>query len=333
MGVALVTGITGQTGYYVAREFLNNNHKVVGMVRYSASSYKKFDERIDVVSHPNMIIESGNLEDQASLDNLVKQYKPDYFVNCGAMSHVGQSWKIPEATAQITGVGVLRCLESIRKNRPECFFAQCSTSEMFGNIENGSADENTPLYARSPYGAAKIFGHQMVKVYRDSYDIKSSSVIMFNHESRLRDITFFTRKITNTMRKIYDGDVDKIELGNLNFCRDWGYAGDYARAIYMISTGGLSDDFVVSTGETHTGWDFVEEAFSCANRKLESLGSTFRFDKEKHIDTETKKYIRPNDLVYLKGNSTKIKTLLGWEPKIGFGYLVEKMVDYDLFKK
>jgi GDPmannose 4,6-dehydratase len=255
---------------------------------------------------------------------------PDYFVNCAAMSHVGESWKIPEATCNITGVGVLRCLEAIRKYNKECIFVQLSSSEMFGHEEGGKINEKTKLSARSPYGAAKILGHQLVNVYRESYGIKAYSAICFNYESEKRGADFITRKITKGMADIFTGKIDKIRLGNLNFVRDWGYADDYAEAIFKMLYSNKPDDYIVATGKMTTGREFIDKCFNYANQILSNTIYTENmFSFNKHIETRTQENIRPNDLIWLCGDNSKIVSELGWTPKYTIDMIVKKMLDFD----
>jgi len=326
MNTVIVTGFTGQIGCFISQKCLDRGDKVVGMARYIANSSEKLKERSFIIDHENFTLASGSLEDQSSLDAIVREHHPDAFINCAAMSHVGESWRIPEATANITGIGVLRCLESIRKYAHFCKFIQCSSSEMFGGELDGKLDEDTPLKARSPYSAAKIFAHQMVNVYRESYDIWASAAIMFNNESEYRDKSFFTRKITSQMGEILSGERDKIQLGNLMFKRDWGYSGDYADAILLMLNNENPSDYVISTGECHTGKEFIDLAFKIAN---EEIGREF-FTFEKHIESDDPDFLRPNDLHYLCGDSGRVKADLSWKPILTFAGLVSKMVKHDV---
>jgi len=327
MNRIIVTGTTGQIGYFVAKQALEKGMVVCAPVRYSASGLdRKFEEREDIYNHPNFTVVTADLVDNTSLSNVVRAFKPNYFVNCAAQAHVAESWRIPIATAEITGLGPIRCLDAIYHHAPEdCKFVQCSTSEMFGKNQEGKIDESTPLKAMSPYGAAKIYAHEMVRVYRESYDMSCACAIMFNNESHLRTPTYFTRKITHTMGQIYRGEKDVIEIGNLNFNRDWGHSYDYARAIHLMLESENKTDYVISTGRCHTGEDFIKTAFNYGNLHL---GEKF-FSKEKHIRVNPAFY-RPNDLTYLCGDSSKINFILGWEPKIMFEDLVDMMVRYDL---
>jgi len=333
MNRIIITGTTGQVGYFVAKEALERGMKVIAPVRYTASGLdKKFEEREDIYKHDNFHVVTADLIDSASIDNIVKDVGPDYFVNCAAMSHVGESWNIPVSTADITGVGPVRCLDALRKFKKDCKFVQCSTSEMFGKNISGKINEETPLKAMSPYGAAKIYAHEMVRIYRESYNMSCSCVIMFNNFSRLRTKTFFTRKCTSKMAEVLSGEIDNIQFGNLNFCRDWGYSGDYAKAIHLMLTSDNKDDYVVATGEKHTGKEFIDLAFRFGNDYLELKNVDFRFDFEQHIKTNTSEFMRPNDLTYLVGDSSKIRSKLGWKPVVSFETLVKDMVYYDLGK-
>lgn len=332
--VVLITGITGQMGFYVAREFLNRGYRVVGTLRYTSNVDEDVSRVCDMINRHCRDSRLFNwrileLDSQSSISESVREIKPDIFVNCAAMAHVGESWKIPETAADITGVAVLRCLEAIRQYNPECSFVQCSSSEMFGGQSEGTINEESKLMARSPYGAAKIFGHQIVNVYRQSYNIPAYSMIFFNYESVLRSLAYLPRKITSSMGEILEGKKDKIVLGNLNFCRDWGYAGDYAHAIRLAVEHNWPTDYVVSTGVKTTGYDFIRKAFSYANFCLEY---DF-FDFDKHIVCDSPDFVRPNDLVYLCGDSSKIRGELKWKPEVTIDQLITKMVNNDVFNK
>jgi len=332
--VVLITGITGQMGFYAAREFLNKGYYVVGTLRYTSNINEDADRVCNTINKhcDNNRLFSWRvleLDSQSSISDAVKEFKPDIFINCAAMAHVGESWKIPETAADITGVAVLRCLEAIRRYNPECSFVQCSSSEMFGGQSEGTINEDSKLMARSPYGAAKIFGHQIVNVYRQSYNIPAYSMIFFNYESILRSHNYYTRKVVMTMGEILNGNKDKIVLGNLNFCRDWGYAGDYAHAIRLAVESEYPTDYVVSTGVKTTGYEFIIKAFSYANFCLEHDFFSF----EKHVVCDNPEFVRPNDLTYLCGDSTKIRDRLGWKPTVEIDQLITKMVNNDVFNK
>jgi len=332
MKTIIVTGVTGQVGYYVAKQALNEGMNVVGVVRYSTNFNDKFEDRQDLLSNSNFVVATGDLTDRASLDKVVGQHNPDYFVNCAAQSHVGESWTIPYSTAEITGLGVVNCLESIRCNvrSKPCKFVQCSTSEMFGKNQDGYINEDTPLCAMSPYGVSKIFAHEMVRVYRESYGMPCSCVIMFNNTSPKRDKNFFVRKITSKMGELFNRDINTIELGNLNFSRDWGFSGDYAKAIHMMLKSENREDFVVSTGINTKGCQLIHLAFDYANGQLRRAGKEPFFSFDKHISHDTK-FDRPNDLTYLLGDNSKIFKHLGWTPEHNIHDIVRIMVDYDVF--
>jgi len=324
----LITGITGQMSYFCAKIALKKGMKVVGTARYSTNLDDKLEDRRDIIDHENFTLENLSLEDQASIDSILSIYKPDYIINTAAMSHVGRSWEIPEHTMNVTGLGVLRLLESIRRHSPLSKMVQCSSSEMLGKYKDRVIDEETPLCARSPYSVAKIAGHLMIDVYRDSYNVKACSAIMFNYESIRRSKSFFTRKITTAMKDIVDSKNSKIKLGNLDFCRDWGHAGDYARAIFlMLEENEDCNDYVVATGKITTGREFIDIAFKYAN---ERLGKEF-FSFEKNIECNVDNYVRPNDVVYLRGCSLKIQEELGWSPTYDVEKIIKEMVDYDVF--
>ena len=324
----LITGITGQVGYYTAKIALEKGMKVVGTARHCTNLDDKLEDRRDIIDHENFTLESLSLEDQASIDTVLSVYKPDYIINAGAQAHVGMSWEIPEYTMNVTGLGVLRLLEGIRKHSPKSKMLQCSSSEMFGKYTDGVIDEETQMCARSPYSVAKIAAHFMIDVYRKSYGIKACCATFFNQESSKRSKEYFTRKITTAMKDIVDSKNSKIKLGNLDFCRDWGHAGDYARAIFlMLEENEDCNDYVVATGKITTGREFIDIAFKYAN---ERLGKEF-FSFEKNIECNVDNYVRPNDVVYLRGCSLKIQEELGWSPTYDVEKIIKEMVDYDVF--
>lgn len=324
----LITGITGQMAYFCAKKALNSEMKVIGTARYCTNLNEKLKDREEIINHPDFILENLSLEDQSSIDTILSLYKPDYVINTAAQAHVGESWKIPEYTMNVTGLGVLRILESIKKHSKGSKLIQCSSSEMFGKYTEGVIDEKTPMCSRSPYAVAKTCAHLMIDVYRKSFGIKACCAIMFNYEGFMRKPEYYTRKVTTEMAKIKRGESDKIKLGSLDFCRDWGYAGDYAEAMFlMLENNDECKDYVISTGVTKTGRDFLEIAFKYANEKM---GKEF-FSFDKHVECNVSDYVRPNDVVYLRGCSLKIQEELGWEPKYSLEDIIAEMVDFDVF--
>jgi GDPmannose 4,6-dehydratase len=311
---ALITGITGQDGSYLADFLLQKEYDVYGMVR--RSSMEKFD-RIEHIKD-KISIKQADLLDQYSIIKIIEEIKPDEIYNLAAMSFVPTSWNQPVLTAQFTAIGVTRVLEAIRAINPKIKFYQASSSEMFGKVKTIPQNEETPFHPRSPYGVAKVYGHWITVNYRESYDIFATSGILFNHESPRRGIEFVTRKITYNAAKIKVGLIDSLPLGNLEAKRDWGYAGDYVRAMWMMLQHDSPDDFVISTGETHSVKELVEIAFS----RLD-------LDYSKYV-TLDKRFMRPAEVDLLIGDSSKAKKKLGWEPTISFRQLVEMMVDADL---
>ena len=314
---ALITGITGQTGSYLAELLLSKGYEVYGMVRRSSVINT---ERIDHIKNKINIV-YGDLSDQASLDRILKEIRPDEVYNLAAQSFVPASWSNPTLTADITGLGVLRMLEAILKNSPRSKFYQASSSEMFGKVLETPQRETTPFYPRSPYGVAKVFGHDIVRNYRESYGLFACSGICFNHESPRRGLEFVTRKITNAVAKIAYNLQSDITLGNITSKRDWGFAGDYAEAMWLMLQQEYPVDYVISTGETHTVEEFCREAFDIVG-----------LDYKQYIKTDSK-FIRPAEVDILLGDSTKIQEQLNWKPKTSFQELVKMMVLSDLMKE
>jgi GDPmannose 4,6-dehydratase len=311
---ALITGITGQDGSYLAEFLLDKGYEVYGIVR--RSSLEKYD-RIEAIQDKVRFVE-GDLTDQSSLDQAVQQLKPDELYNLAAQSFVPVSWNQPVLTADVTGLGALRVMEAIRKHSPQTRFLQASSSEMFGKVLEKPQTEKTPFHPRSPYGVAKVFGHHITVNYRESYGIYACSSICFNHESPRRGSEFVTRKVTQTVAKIKLGVADKLKMGNIDAQRDWGFAGDYIRAMWMMLQQPHADDYVIATGETHSVQELLEVAFSRAG-----------LDWKKYVEIDPK-LVRPAEVDYLCGDATKAKKVLGWTPQVTFKQLVEMMVDADL---
>jgi len=316
---ALVTGITGQDGRHMSELLQSKGYQVFGMVR--GQNNPKLQTVMD--ENPALELVEGDLRDLSSLIAAVEQVQPDEVYNLGAMSFVALSFRQPELTADITGVGVLRMLEAIRivggtDDNPMRFY-QASSSEMFGKVRETPQTEQTPFHPRSPYGVAKVFGHYTTLNYRESYGIHASSGICFNHEGERRGLEFVTRKITNGVARIKLGLQEKISLGNLDSQRDWGYAGDFVEAMWLILQQDEPDDYVIATGETHTIGEFLDLAFRYAG--IDDWGPYVEQDP---------RFMRPAEVDLLLGDPTKAKTRLGWEPKVSFEQLVERMYAHDL---
>ena len=311
---ALITGITGQDGSYLAEFLLEKGYDVYGMVR--RSSMEKFD-RIEHIKD-RIQIRQADLLDQYSIIKVVDEVEPDEIYNLAAMSFVPTSWNQPVLTAEFTAIGVTRMLESIRSVNPKIKFYQASSSEMFGKVKEIPQNEKTHFHPRSPYGVAKVYGHWITVNYRESYGIFGVSGILFNHESPRRGIEFVSRKISYNAAKIKLGVSKELVMGNLDAKRDWGFAGDYVRAMWLMLQQKTPDDFVIATGETHTVQDLIEIAFS-------HLG----LDSRDFIRIDPK-LIRPAEVDLLIGDYSKAKDILGWAPGVRFEQLVKMMVDADL---
>lgn len=336
MKKALITGVTGQDGSYLAEFLLEKDYEVHGIVR-RASTEKK--ERIDHLEcNPNFHLHYGDLTDSLSLVKIISKVEPDEIYNLAAQSHVAVSFEVPEYTADATGTGVIRLLEAIRTCGLEkkCRFYQASTSELFGKVQEIPQSETTPFYPYSPYAAAKQYAYWVVRNYREGYGMFATNGILFNHESERRGETFVTRKITLAAAKIAAGVQDKLYLGNLDALRDWGYAKDYVECMWLMLQHNEPDDFVVATGEQYSVRDFCTRAFKRAGIELRWEGAGV---EEKGVDVSTGKIIvevspeffRPTDVVTLLGNPTKAKEKLGWNPrKTSFDELVNIMVDSDI---
>jgi len=318
MKTALVTGITGQDGHHLTKLLLSKGYEVHGLVNGQRNS------RLDQFSNefPEAKLMSGDLTDFSSLLQIVDKVKPDEVYNLGAISFVGLSFKQPELTANVTGLGTLRLLEAIRKVGAEksTRFYQASSSEMFGKVRETPQTELTPFHPRSPYGVAKAFAHYTCVNYREAYDMHVSCGILFNHEGEYRGHEFVTRKITSNVAKIKLGKQKRFSLGDLSPKRDWGYAGDYVEAMWLMLQQEKPDDYVIATGQTHTVRSFVEESIKAAGLSGEI---------EDYLDFDAQ-MIRPSEVDLLVGNASKAKEKLGWEPRLTFENLVCKMVEHDL---
>lgn len=311
---ALITGITGQDGSYLAEFLLHKGYEVHGMVRHSST------ERFERIAHLHDEIEihQGDLLDQFSLASVIKEVLPDEVYNLAAMSFVPTSWSQPVLTGEFTALGVTRLLEAIRYTKPDIRFYQASSSEMFGKVRETPQTETTYFYPRSPYGVAKLYGHWITVNYRESHDIFACSGIMFNHESPRRGLEFVTRKISYAVARIKNGLQNELLLGNLDACRDWGYAAEYVRAMWMMLNRDEPEDFVVGTGEQHSVREFVETAFGAVD-----------LDWHEYVKTDPR-LLRPAEVDLLVADSTKARTVLGWNNKTDFKQLVEIMVENDL---
>lgn len=311
---AFITGITGQDGSYLAEFLLEKGYKVYGMTRRSSTDNL---ERIEHLKDKIEIVH-GDLSDQSSLNLILKEIQPDEIYNLAAQSFVKSSWSEPLATAEYTGLGVLRVLEAMRQTCPKARFYQASSSEMFGSAA-APQSEKTYFEPRSPYAVSKVFGHYITVNYRESYGLFASSGILFNHESPRRGMEFVTRKIANGVAKIKLGLSNELRLGNMDAKRDWGFAGDYVKAMWLMLQQPKPDDYVIGTGENHSVKDFVEAAFQAAGIK----------NWQKYVKTDPK-FMRPAEVMELKANCTKAKNKLNWKPEVKFEELVKMMVDSEI---
>ncbi len=320
MKKALITGITGQDGSYLAEFLLNKGYEVYGIIRRSSSFNTERINHLykDPHEKPNLKLLYGDLNDSSSLAEIIHSVNPEEIYNLGAQSHVRVSFDIPEYTSEITGIGALRLLEAIRRTGCKTRFYQASSSELFGKAAEIPQTEKTPFYPRSPYGCAKLYSYWITVNYRESYNLFACNGILFNHESPRRGETFVTRKITRAATRIKLGLQDKLYLGNLDAKRDWGFAGDYVEAMWMMLQADQPDDFVVATGETYSVREFLEKVFK-----------TLGLDWKKHVEIDPK-YYRPAEVDVLLGDSSKIRKKLGWKPKVSFAGLVKMMVEHDL---
>jgi len=311
---ALITGITGQDGSYLAEFLVGKGYEVAGVVRRSSS--ERF-ERLEGIRDRITILQA-DLHDQSSLVDAVRTFRPTEFYNLAAQSFVPTSWSQPLLTGDFTGLGVTRALDAVRQVDPSIRFYQASSSEMFGKVRETPQTEHTPFYPRSPYGVAKVYGHWITVNYRESYDLFAVSGILFNHESPRRGLEFVTRKISNTVARIKLGMAKELRLGNLEARRDWGFAGDYVKAMWLMLQQEQAEDYVVATGQTHSVREFCERAF-------EHVG----LDWQKHVVVDERFY-RPAEVDQLIGDPSKAREKLGWKPEVSFGQLVTLMVDADL---
>ena len=335
MKTALITGITGQDGAYLAQLLLDKGYTVYGAYRRTSSvNFWRIDE-LDIQQHPQLHLVEYDLTDLGASIDLVQKVQPTEIYNLAAQSFVGVSFEQPSTTAQITGLGALNLLEAIRLVNPKIRFYQASTSEMFGKVQAIPQEESTPFYPRSPYGVAKLYAHWMTVNYRESYNIFGASGILFNHESPLRGREFVTRKITDAVAKIQLGQLDVLELGNLDAKRDWGYAKEYVEGMWRMLQVDEPDTFVLATNRTETVRDFVRMAFKGAGVSVDFQGSA---EDETAVDVATgktvvrvnPKFYRPAEVDLLIGNPTKAKNVLGWAPQTTLEQLCQMMVEADL---
>jgi len=311
---ALITGVTGQDGSYLAELLLDKGYEVHGVVRrLSAPNVWRIQHLLERIT-----LHQADLLDQLSLIKAVEKSQPDEMYNLGAMSFVPASWDQPMLTGEFNAQGVTRALEAVRSVNTKIRFYQASSSEMYGRVREVPQTEMTPFYPRSPYGVSKVFGHYITVNYRESYDLFACSGILFNHESPRRGIEFVTRKVTDGVARIKMGLTDTLKLGNLDACRDWGFAGDYVRAMWLMLQQDGPDDYVVATGEAHSVKDLVEVAFAHVG-----------LDWQKHVGVDPK-FLRPAEVDHLIGDPAKARKLLGWEPSVDFKGLVRMMVDADM---
>ncbi len=317
---ALITGITGQDGSYLAELLLQKNYEVYGIVRRSSSfNTARIDDIYQDPHEPNYRLRLiyGDLNDASSLNRILRTVKPDEIYNLGAQSHVRVSFDVPEYTAEVTGVGTVRLLEAVRESGINPRFYQASSSELFGSSP-APQSETTPFHPRSPYAAAKLYSIWLTVNYREAYGMFASNGVLFNHESPRRGETFVSRKITRAAARIKLGLQDKLFLGNLDARRDWGFAGDYCEAMWRMLQHERADDFVIATGESRSVRDFLDEAFARVD-----------LDWKRHVEIDPR-YFRPSEVDELRGDASKAKRLLGWEPRVRFRELVQMMVDADL---
>lgn len=311
---ALITGITGQDGSYLAELLLEKGYEVHGLIRRAATpSTERIDHILDRIT-----LHVGELTDQSSLFDAIEGSNADEVYNLAAQSFVGDSWTVPVSTGDVDGLGVTRILEAIRRLRPTARFYQAATSEMYGKVHEVPQSETTTFHPRSPYGVAKVYGYYITLNYRESYAMHASNGILFNHESPRRGLEFVTRKITDTVARIKLGTASELALGNIDSQRDWGFAGDYVDGMWRMLQQDEPDDYVLATGETHTVREFCEIAFGHVD-----------LDWEQYVKVD-ERFVRPAEVDLLLGDPGKAKRELGWEPKVSFRGLVEMMVDADL---
>lgn len=345
MKKVIITGVTGQDGSYMADYLLDNtDYEIYGMVRRTSTN--NYHNIKHLLNNPKFKLVTGDLTDSQSIDNIIREINPDYFINLAAQSFVGSSWQIPEQTFDIDAIGVIRCLEGIRKHAPHCKFYNAGSSEELGDVDYSPQDEKHPLKPRSPYGAAKAAARHIVKVYRESYNLYAIQGLLYNHESERRGEEFVTRKITKEIARIKKSidanqQFEPIELGNIYAKRDWSHAKDFVRGIWMMLNQEQPKEYILASGETHTVKEFIEKAFNLcgirgkwigegSNEKLilvQTVNSAF--DDNQILVKINENFYRPAEVELLLGNPEKAKTELGWTPEISFEDLIKLMVDND----
>ena len=321
MKKALITGITGQDGSYLAELLLEKGYEIHGIIRRSSSFNTERIDHLYKDPHINdvkMFLHYGDLSDSSNLSRLLEKIEPDEIYNLAAQSHVRVSFDMPEYTADVVGLGTIRILDAIKETQIKTKFYQASTSELYGKVVETPQTEKTPFYPRSPYACAKLYSYWITVNYRESYDMYACNGILFNHESPRRGETFVTKKITHAIAKILNKEQDKLYLGNLDSKRDWGYAKDYVEAMWLMLQQEKADDYVIATGETHSVREFLDEAFGLVG-----------LDWKKYVEIDPR-YYRPAEVDLLLGNPAKAKEKLGWKPKTTFKELVRIMLEYDL---
>ena len=321
MKKALITGITGQDGSYLAELLLEKGYEIHGIIRRSSSFNTERIDHLYKDPHINdvkMFLHYGDLSDSSNLSRLLEKIEPDEIYNLAAQSHVRVSFDMPEYTADVVGLGTIRILDAIKETQIKTKFYQASTSELYGKVVETPQTEKTPFYPRSPYACAKLYSYWITVNYRESYDMYACNGILFNHESPRRGETFVTKKITHAIAKILNKEQDKLYLGNLDSKRDWGYAKDYVEAMWLMLQQEKADDYVIATGETHSVREFLDEAFGLVG-----------LDWKKYVEIDPR-YYRPAEVDLLLGNPAKAKEKLGWTPKTTFKELVKIMLEYDL---
>ena len=331
---AIITGITGQDGSYLAELLLDKGYAVYGLVRRTSQPAQGRNLINHLMVNENFKLVNGDLTDQSSIDNAVKEIQPDEFYNLGAQSFVPESWRSPTMTADVTGLGALRCLEAIKLVKPDCKFYQAGSSEQFGEVREIPQNELTPFYPRSPYGCAKVFAYEITRNYRESYGLFACTGILFNHESPRRGLEFVTRKVTMTVARIAKGLDEFLSIGNVKAKRDWGFAGDYVEMQWRMLQQENPEDFVIATGETHSVQEMIDLAFSRVNLELSWSGEgvdTIAKDQNGIVRVKTNpKFFRPAEVDLLVGDYSLAAEKLGWKPATSFRELVEMMVDSDL---
>lgn len=339
MKKALITGITGQDGSYLTEFLLNKGYEVHGIIRrHSMISTTRIDYLFEdpSIGNKTLFLHYGDLTDSSNLNRLLEKIRPDEIYNLAAQSHVAVSFEVPEYTAETTGVGTLRLLDAIKDSKLNCKFYQASTSELFGGLpETAPQNEKTPFYPKSPYGVAKLYSYWITVNYREAYDVFACNGILFNHESPRRGETFVTRKITRAVASIVAGKQEKLSLGNLDAKRDWGYAGDYVKGMWMILQQDKPGDYVLASNETHTVREFVELAFKEVGIEIEWKGSGVEekgYDKTsgKILVDINSRYFRPAEVELLHGDCSKAEKELGWKREVDFKGLISMMIDNDM---